>query len=231
MATYSNECSHFVLLSHPRTGSNFVHSALRSSSKVQMYHELFADHVRVIGEDFDRILRRYLAPPAPSIDTVGFKLFYRHLTDHEWNRIHALARLRYIRLIRRNPLRSIVSLAIAIKTDQWTLTPWDAEPKDKRVALDTANLVKGLDSVSAWERWFELEFHDREILTICYEDVVLDPRREFLRIENFLGVDDIDPNQIALRRQNPEPLSDLVSNFDEVRAVLADSKYEKFLFE
>jgi len=100
-----------------------------------MNHELFVAHNREIGKNFDAIMSRAFRMESKSITTVGFKLFYYHLTDGEWTKFLSFKDILIIHLTRRNRLRTIVSLDIAFKTDQWSSR--DRRKKVPRNALSS----------------------------------------------------------------------------------------------
>src|SRR5512138_3833678 len=110
----------FAIVGNARTGSNYLLDGLKSAPAIRMYHEIFASHNRRVGEDFDRILSTVFQYENKSTQVVGFKVFYNHLTEEEWNKLVACQGLKVIHLTRRNRLRTVISLEIAFKTGQWT---------------------------------------------------------------------------------------------------------------
>lgn len=215
----------FVLLSHARTGSNYVVNGLTTSPAIRMYRELFADHNRVHGQGFAEIMETLRTRQPRSVRVVGFKLFYYHLTDAEWAELAKDTRLRILHLTRRNRLRTIVSLAIAEKTDRWTRGLRDLPLAERRVALDPETLARRLDEIAEREKAARDRLRAHEMLEVTYEDLVLAPVSEFARLGAFLGVEDIDPRKIVLARQNPEPLAELIENLDEVADCLRETRY------
>lgn len=65
-------------------------------------------------------------------------------------------------------------------------------------------------------------FHEHPQLTLYFEDLLKDRRAVFNRVQSFL---DLKPRPLAVttRRQNPEPLRDLIANYDELYAAFKDS--------
>src|ERR671923_162996 len=110
----------FAIVGNARTGSNFLLDGLKTSPAIRMYHELFASHNREVGKDFEKILSTIYQYESKSTRLVGFKVFYNHLTDEEWEKLVRRKDLRVIHLTRRNRLRTVISLEIAFKTGQWT---------------------------------------------------------------------------------------------------------------
>jgi len=72
-------------------------------------------------------------------------------------------------------------------------------------------------------------FKGRPLIEVVYEDLVSAPVESFQRIGAFLGVDDIDPKKINLRKQNADRLEDLIINFDDVQKLLSGSRFAEYL--
>lgn len=225
----------FAIVGYARTGSNFLLSGLKSSRSIRAYHEIFADHNREKGKDFERILSQVYQKESKRIKAVGFKLFYNHLTKDEWEKFIALKNFKIIHLTRANRLRTIVSLDIAFKTKQWTRSAisgrLQAGEDDKKITLDTSTLISRLESIEEYEEEISDYFRDRFILEIVYEKLVTESDKVFRSIGNYLNVHDINPNKIKLKKQNPEELNKLIINFDEVSQLLRKTKYASYLNE
>jgi LPS sulfotransferase NodH len=162
-----------------------------------------------------------------NIRAVGFKLFYDHLTRDEWEKFLSHKYIRIIHLTRENRLRTIVSLDIAFKTDQWSVSDNDENNQlaEKRIILDTSKLIDRLDQIQNYERFTRNLFKDRHILEVMYEKLTTKPREIFKYICEYLGVDAIDPSKITLAKQNPESLEKLIINYNEVYELLKNTKY------
>jgi LPS sulfotransferase NodH len=221
----------FAIIGNARTGSNYLLDGLRTSPSVRMYHEIFADHNRQVGKDFDKIFATVFQPESKSTKTVGFKVFYNHLTEDEWKKLLACRDLKVIHLTRRNRLRTVISLEIAFKTGQWTQSGkgHSGEFKEKRLKLDASKLLKKLEQIEQGEATARSRFRDREILEVVYEELVQSPKTVFESVSMYLGVDGIDYGKIKLRRQNPETLQQLLINYDEIKAILRKTRFAEYL--
>lgn len=219
----------FAIVANPRTGSNFLLDGLKSSSSIRMYHEIFADHNRQIGKDFEKILSTVLQYESKSTKIVGFKVFYNHLSEEEWEKLQRRDELKVIHLTRRNRLRTVISLEIAFKTGRWTSSHNFVRTQEKRVMLDPARVVKRLEQIEAGEAATRARFRDREMLEVIYEELVHSPEQVFSSVEKYLGVDGIDPNRIRLKKQNPEALEQLIINYDQVEAALKSTRFAEYL--
>ena len=78
-------------------------------------------------------------------------------------------------------------------------------------------------------RYHEDLFQAHQILAVFFEDMADRPQEVFGDVQAFLG---LDPTQldISLRRQNPQPLDELIENFEELREASQNSPNE-FMFE
>lgn len=220
----------FAIVGNARTGSNYLLDGLRSSPAIRAYHEIFAAHNRQVGRDFEKILSTIYHYESRSTQLVGFKVFYNHLTDDEWKKLAARNDIKIIHLTRRNRLRTVISLEIAIKTGMWTKAGSSSgELREKRVVLDPVKLLQRLEQIEEGEMATRIRFRDHPMLEIVYEDLVKFPNEEFGSAGRFLGVDGIDPGKIRLKRQNPESLKQLIINYDAVEAALMNTGFAEYL--
>jgi LPS sulfotransferase NodH len=160
---------------------------------------------------------------------VGFKVFYNHLTEEEWGKLAAHKDLKVIHLTRRNRLRTVISLEIAFKTGRWTKAGSSGDPKAKRLTLDPVKLMRRLEQIEEGEAAARRRFCDRPILELVYEDLIRSPREVFESVGDYLGVHGIEPGKIRLKRQNPESLNQLIINYNEVAAVLQNTRFAAYL--
>ena len=219
----------FAIVGNARTGSNYLLDGLKTSPAVRMYHEIFAAHNREVGKDFEKTLSTMFQNESKSTRLVGFKVFYNHLADQEWEKLAALQDLKVIHLTRRNRLRTVISLEIAFKTGRWTRSGKSGASQAKRVTLDPLKLVQQIERIEAGEAATRLRFCDRTILEVVYEELIRSPHEVFSSVGAYLGVAGIDPGKIRLKRQNPESLGELIVNYNEVEAVLKTTRFADYL--
>ncbi|MBT3589721.1 MAG: hypothetical protein HOK52_12755 [Candidatus Marinimicrobia bacterium] len=228
---YSNNYKKFVIVGHARTGSNFLANLLRSSEYCRCVGEVFAEHRREYGKGYDKIIKNVFGEKRNKLKAVGFKLFYYHLTKSEWLKLSEIENLFIIHLIRRNTLRTIVSLEIAFQNQYWFLDkntiPLIAE--QKRIKIDTNTIIDDIDKINEYQKKVRKYFKNNEIDIIYYEDMVQNPQStiELLRIK--LGLDKINYNRIISQKQNPESIKDLIINYKEVEDVLNEKGYSSYL--
>ena len=187
----------------------------------------------------------------PEVRAVGFKYLYEQHDDfptliHE---LTADTELHVIHLQRRNDLRMLVSSKIARRTGVWVedaakLTRWRvmmAVRHPLRAAGRLQRLVSQLRPLQGPSRrvavsqqeYFEFMlqhrmrmshydaiFKDHPQLSVFYEDLVQDRDAVFADVQRLLGLEPR-PLTVSVRQQNPEPLRDLIENYDELRAAFA----------
>jgi LPS sulfotransferase NodH len=219
----------FAIVAHARTGSNYLLDGLKTSPAIRMYHEIFAAHNRNLGKDYEKVLSTVFQHESRSTRMVGFKVFYNHLLEQEWSKLVTLKDLKVIHLTRRNRLRTVISLEIAFKTGQWTKSGRSSSLQEKRIRLEPPKLLRRLEQIEQGETATRLRFRDRRILEVVYEDMVRSPEEAFAAVGAFLGVDGIDPEKIPLKRQNPESLEQLIINYNEIKAMLKNTRFAEFL--
>lgn len=156
--------------------------------------------------------------------------------------------LHVVHLQRRNALRSLVSLKMAERTGAWLednrpkvtasnavralrypakaarrlsralrRAPAAVLPAKPRVRIERDELVEHILSDAMRRENHLALYRDHPIFEVRYEDLVAKRDTTFAEVFRFLGVP---PARVAisLRQQNPEPLRDLIENYDELRA-------------
>lgn len=220
----------FVLLADMRTGSNYVETNLNRVPGLTCYGEVFNPHF--IGhKGQEKLLGITTAARDKAPETLlqtmqqkteglaGFRLFHDHdarvfdkvLPDKAYAKV----------VLTRNPLDSYVSLKIARKTGQWMLT--DAKHrKAARVKFDEAEFLDHLTRTQSFQARIRhiLQTTGQAGFHLRYDEVNdLDVINGLLA---FLGAEGSLPAlSTKLKRQNPAPIAEKVTNYAEVEAVLA----------
>lgn len=219
----------FAIIANRRTGSNYLYEGLNSLPNTRMYHEIFAPHYRKPATTFQsRFSVMHLRQPT-LVDTIGVKVFYSHLTTGEWAVLHEHRDIKYLHLTRKNRLRILISEALAEVTGQWTDTGRAASGVKPRIRLDEDRLLGQLNELAQSERSFLQRFSDMEVLELSYEELTASPVAAFSRVSEFLSLGAIDPNMIALKKQNPQAINGLIENYEEVARLLRDTEHEGYL--
>jgi len=221
----------FAVLGYARTGSNYLRRHLGRIDSVTMHGEVFAGHQRTKGAEFEEIWRGVFGDQPRETRAVGFKLFYHHLTPDEWETVLHDRELSVIHLLRRNRLRILTSLDIALATDRWLESDKHTRTHEPvTVRIDPETIVDRIEQIARLENSARENMCRHSYMELYYEEMVLDPRKEIGRALSFLGIErSISNEEVGLRRQNPNPLSETIENFDEIACVLSGTEYEEYL--
>lgn len=220
----------FILAGMPRSGSEWVRTALGSHPEVICNSEILGGW---IPEYKDRtpvdILTSYWnwVRGTDEAKAIGFKLFYLHCRrdreKHIWDWIKNDSGIRVVLLLRRNLLKSVTSLHLAKTTNLWHVK----EPVAETQTVKITNILDELRAVEDGIAFLRDVFRDHRLIEIHYEDVVAGPSG-LRHVFEFLDVTRMDVVG-KFARQERRPLSEVISNYDEVAASLRGTRYEKFL--
>jgi hypothetical protein len=163
---------------------------------------------------------------------VGFKLNYAQLGFYPEILAYLIRhRIRVVHLVRRNHLDIVLSYAVKAQIGRAHLLSGESAPDDIQVALDTKNLIRQLEWMQTRQNiarkllsWCRLPH-----LEIAYEDLLRD-QAHFRRIWDFLSLkpgEDMPRSTVVKIRKGGH--RDVISNYDEVREVLANSKFTELL--
>lgn len=106
--------------------------------------------------------------------------------------------------------------------------PVTSERQELRLTLDECRAF--FYKIQHEESHFSELFSAHKIHDITYEDLVARRDEVLAGVCSFLGVPD-GGGTTTLRRQNPEPLRELIANYDELRAAFAGQPEEAFFDE
>ena len=215
---------YFVIFAEMRTGSNLLEANLNEFDGLSCLGEVFNPHF--IGtqgqkELLGQTLRAREIDPAPLLEAIrtqeglaGFRFFNDHdprvlpviLNDPRCAKI----------VLTRNPLDSYVSLLIAQATNQWKL----GDVKTKRSAQVTFDPVAFEAHVTQLQD-FQLHLQNalqttgQSAFYIAYEDA--NDVAVLNGLAKWLGIGArIEAPSTKLKRQNPEPLDQKLTNFHAV---------------
>lgn len=228
----------FVVLCHPRSGSTLLHTYLNSHPAIISKGEKamidLRHHPEIIDENY--IAQKIFCLQPSPIKAVGIKFFVNFVAQPEGNmllsQLSNLPNLKVILLKRKNPLRIIVSSGIADKTGQ--MSAWTKSHKlavaDRRIHLSPE---KCLNDLQTMEKEFEQSvklLEGQEKISIYYEELASRQEATLRKVQQFLQVP---PRKLftLLRRQNPEPLSRLISNYAELADHLKENRWTNLLDE
>ncbi len=269
----------FLILAEARSGSTMLKDALNSSPRINCFSEVFnvaydgvmyggvegydnnsPEDLALRDRDFRAFLRERIYCRNPDeVEAVGFKhLVGRGYASPFTGLLPHLAEDRQIRVLylrRRNVLKRLVSLKLAMATGVWAdlpkpgLTPAMVLRAARRPLRAATKLPRLLQLVKPRQKFLRPQvavskeelfgamigaeqsalhshdlFRDHQLLTLFYEELVEQRDESFRQAQEFLGVEP-EPLEVALRKQNPEPLPELLSNYDELFEAYRNSKH------
>ena len=220
----------FILLAEMRTGSNFLEANINMLDGVSCHGEAFnpsfigypkTDELLGISledreKDPDELFNRIKASDA----LAGFRFFNDHdprvlatcMNDPRCAKI----------ILTRNPVDSFVSWKIAQATGQWKLTN-ATHSKSLAVEFNREDFEAHLEAIQAFQLRIQrsLQITGQTAFYIGYDDLrdvdVVNGLAQFLGVEARLT----NINK-KLKKQNPEPLDQKVSNYDQMKEALQE---------
>ena len=226
----SGRFDYFIVFAEMRTGSNFLEANLNAYPGLICHGEAFNPHfigypnkTEVLG--VTQPMRD--ADPARLIDTIkrdsaglgGFRFFH----DHDPRVLDiALSDPRCAKVVlTRNPVDSYVSWKIAQATGQWKLTNVKKR-KDALASFDRDEFEAQLTALQDFQVTLlhALQVTGQTAFYVAYED--LQDVAVMNGLARFLGeAHQLDSLDGSLKKQNPDPLSEKVRNFDQMADALA----------
>jgi LPS sulfotransferase NodH len=147
--------------------------------------------------------------------------------DLLWNELIGMKNLHVIHLKRKNILRTIVSRKIAGETNVWGNLNKNYSNKKEKISFEVNDLQNKLEETEQWMKKGDRIFKDHNIISVYYEDIINNPKDTFKKITNFLGVKYVKP-KTNYKKQNPEKLEVLISNYKELKSAFKGTKWEVF---
>ncbi len=144
---------------------------------------------------------------------------------------------RFVVLERRNTLRKIVSSAIghldnrfhAAANSQASATRIELDVDRIEIDSDSKPLIAYLEDYADRMDELRVTLADKRALWLSYEgDLQHDPSQGYRRVCDFLGLEGESPS-VRTRRTNPQPLSEIVTNWEDVRRTLTGTRFESML--
>ncbi|MGB1139282.1 MAG: sulfotransferase [Halioglobus sp.] len=236
------EGRNIVVFHAGRSGSQVLAGLLAQHPDIFWDNELFwaarqRAYRRIYGEALDPLDIVRLAPYKTRKPWYGWEVkphHFRQMRMHRSESIRALKAMGYDRFVilqRRSLLRQFLSARLITSQEDRTRTHVriDATPERRRIALDA-------DDFLGWARTLENDFQGlradlkgERILELNYEDhIEEDPREAYSLVCDFLGVPHHEA-EVTLRRSNPFPLRELISNYDEFARVISGTAYAPML--
>ena len=225
-----SQFDYFVVFAEMRTGSNFLETNLNAFDGLTCHGEAFNPHFIGYPDAGDILgISKEVRDADPGIllatirdDTPGLGGF-RFFNDHDprvLNPILSDPRCAKI-ILTRNPVDSYVSWKIAQATGQWKLTN-ARHAKSQAVPFDAEEFEAHLEALQSFQVTLlnALQRSGQTAFYVAYED--LQDVGVMNGLARWLGCDaQLDSLDKKLKKQNPAPMSDKVSNYDAMAAALA----------
>jgi LPS sulfotransferase NodH len=227
------ECTRFVILAAPRTGSNMLCTILDSHPQILCHHEMFnpdgifyalglregsfnigtlQDRSRDPLDFLQRIWKADLGHAC-----VGFKMTHWQ-NETVFNAVLNDPSVKKIVLRRKNRIKTYVSWLVAQQTGQWEVYRKADLARRPRVAVDEAELRQHIAENEQYLSYIErvLDATRQHWASVAYERL-LEKSDECERVLQFLEVAAeacrLEPKSV---RQNPADLRELICNFDDL---------------
>jgi LPS sulfotransferase NodH len=221
----------FVIISQSRTGSTLLMALLNNHENIICEGELFKS---LGGNSCRQVWDKFFGKKPKKIQQVGFKLFYSHATKGDqtvWDFIENDKSITIVHLVRKNWLRVLVSQKIGLKTKLWTENidkPHQISTEDKKVEISYDDCEKSFLNAEFNEQNTRDRFSNHPFVEVTYEDLSKDADEVIHKITNVLNVN-YQKVKAKNKKQNTEPLKELVINFSELKEKFKNSKWE-YLF-
>lgn len=234
----------FLILGTYRTGSNYLCSLLGSHPDVKVYYEIFHKKLPQLKEIFSEseLSLRYKNPVQFLSKTIyrndeekkaiGFKLHYDQSRYQNLPKLMKWIRRKsdfyVIHIKRRNLLASFASQRVAAKSKVWSWsTPDVPAPNQVQIALTAEECVRYFESTVYEVEYYNAFFESHPVLEIFYEDLYADLNSQLAVIKDFLKLNP-HPMTSRLQKQNSSCLTDVISNYEELKNDLANTRWKVF---
>jgi hypothetical protein len=241
----------FVILTHGRSGSSLLRSALGQHPQVAIYDELFSEEFkhrdRIETQDGWRRYRDgddaamfahtcFRGPYPQAVRAVGFKLFYNQVRATPggfklWDYLKSNKHIKIIRLIRRNLFASWVSHEVMHRTRLWNIgTNSNRTVRFPKPFVIQENVLRGyLEEVTKCIRSANKDFAHHQTMTVEYETGLCENFQKTINgVHQFLGLTRAKarPDFIKLATR---PLSLQVKNYSELVKTLRRSRFSFYI--
>jgi len=146
---------------------------------------------------------------------------------------------KFILITRRNHLKRVISILKGRQTGVWHSKV--IKEKADIIEIPIHDFEYGINQKSSIIEYFQIMDNETALLKDCiggkplvhveYEtDIEEDPLKAYRKICEFVGIKSLLP-EVKLKKTNPFPLKDMISNFDELKKYLEATPYAWMLDE
>ncbi len=220
--------SNFIIITHPRSGAHLIISLLNSHPEIECVDEVFN---KLNADECNLHYQKYLNSEQNITQIKGFKIPY-HFWNTKKNDIWIKAKnnpeFKIIHLSRSNLIRAYVSYEIAEKTKVWYGKKEQPKLIDKKIIIDPKHCLQWMNQTIHQQKISEYEFRYHISFTLTYENFLFDNNKS-IEMLKFLDVDTHHQLTTRMKKQNPEPLHQLIINYDEFENSIRKSRWSVFL--
>jgi len=218
----------FIIICRSRTGSSLLKSLLDHHPEIACSGEIFKT---LQGKDTHTVWNQFFNKKPKNIKQVGCKIFYYHPLDggtEVWDLIERDSEIKIIHLIRKNRLSALVSQKIGEKTKLWSENvdrPHGLNLDEKRISLDFEECKNTFQKISNYEEHTRRAFSNHPYTEIYYENLAEDPISTAYELYEFLG---LSKKEVVVKnkKQNPEKLSELIMNYEDLKQQFLGTPWE-----
>jgi LPS sulfotransferase NodH len=225
----------FIILFDHRCGSTVIREALDSHSSLKVLDEIFCwtcDDMNNIREYYAQNLQIEkkidinfdITPIIEKIfqDYNGFKILRDqiHKNNPAWKYLRNNSK--QIFLYRKNKVKQFISFTRCYRSKIWHVRHNESKQPEDKIYVDIEEMALFIENSYKQEKFFKNFFKD--FISISYEDIQNDIHDVLYKIQNFL---EIQPEnlKINLQKINTKPLSEVVSNYNELKNWCSKTKY------
>ena len=244
----------FLIIGHPRTGSNFLVSLLHSHPQIRAFGEVFTEyddiHWGYSGYKSKKIFDLRYSYPIKFLDdivyrktfpstvvAVGFKLFYfQPKQPHQQvvrKYLQNIKGLKIIHLKRKNIFHTYISHLLAAVTDEWILMSkqkTDSEQTQaQQLTINYEDCLQTFEKIRNWEQEYTNLFSSptQQLYELWYEELASDTAQQTKKLQAFLGVEERQLTTYT-KKQPKKPIEQIVANYDELKEKFQDTCWHEF---
>lgn len=223
----------FIILGQGRSGSNYLRTLLESHPHIKIFSELFNPKIDTrrhgsgevgpitLNDDPIEYLEHRIYQEYPDhIKAVGFKFFYFHAKNKDWQKVWSYLRnpqVRVIHLKRRNLLDRYLSLQLAKRSDIWQAHQTEQNiTYNQPLEMDPKKCFRHFRWSLHLQKEASLFFQTNPQIEIFYEDLVKNPTAEIKRVLDFLNLGFYDLNTTCIK-QRTKRKPDLIANYTQFK--------------
>ena len=231
----------FLIISRSRTGSTLLMTSLNSHPNIMCLGERL-NFLRRNEKSRKRnpasIIKNFYSKQPRYTKAAGFKLFYSHPNDASesereaiWAQLAAIDNLKIVNLRRENVLRALISKELAAQSGEYFSTnKSNGSKSSKKIEFKPEKLHEELDKNEHRQKTCLDRFNHCKKLEITYEQLVSNPSETHQALCDFLNVDQVSLSS-DLKKQNPEPIKEILTNYTELEEYFSGTAYSSFFKE